>query len=89
MAFSADARQLERVLEIDVIPVTADPRRLDFMPDIIHAQQHLEAMAALTALPGVPAIYHSHSATWRDFAPKHPRIYRYLSISYRRLWGSE
>jgi hypothetical protein len=38
-------------------------------------------MTALMALPGVPAIYHCHGAVWRNCAPQHPRIHRYVAMS--------
>ncbi len=81
MAYSSDPGERERLLEHDTIPVTTDIASLPFPPDVIHAQHHLDAMTAITALPGVPAIYHCHGALWRDCVPKHPRIYRYLAMS--------
>lgn len=81
MAYGSDPRQHERFLENDVIAVATDLANLPFLPDVIHAQHHLDAMTALTALPGVPAVYHSHGAVWRACVVKHPRIYRYLSMS--------
>jgi hypothetical protein len=81
MAYGSDPRQHERFLEIDVVPVATDLENLPFTPDVIHAQHHLDTMTALTALPGVPAIYHSHGAVWRGCIVKHPRIYRYLTMS--------
>ncbi|MEO7932478.1 MAG: hypothetical protein ABIT76_04895 [Chthoniobacterales bacterium] len=81
MAYTSSLKEGERLLESDVVPVTTDLANLPMPPDIIHAQHHLEAMTALTALPGVPAIYHCHGAVWRECVPKHPRIYRYLAMS--------
>jgi sugar phosphate isomerase/epimerase len=54
---------------------------LDFRPDIIHGQHHLDAMTALACLPGVPAVYHCHGAVWRETPPVHPRIRRYFAMS--------
>lgn len=81
MAYSSDPGQGERLLENDVVPVATDVENLPFLPDVIHAQHHLDTMTALTALPGVPAIYHSHGAVWRGCVVQHPRIYRYLAMS--------
>lgn len=81
LGYSAETVHRERLLENDVIPVATDLEGLPFRPDIIHAQHHLDAMTALTALPGVPALYHCHGAVWRECAPKHPRIYRYLTVT--------
>jgi hypothetical protein len=38
-------------------------------------------MAAIIGLPGVPALYHCHGATFFDAVPVHPRIVRYLAVS--------
>jgi glycosyltransferase involved in cell wall biosynthesis len=81
LGYSSDPVHRERLLENDVIPVAANLEDLPFSPDIIHAQHHLDAMTAITALPGVPAIYHCHGAVWRECAPKHPRIYKYLAVT--------
>jgi hypothetical protein len=81
MAYSSDLGHLPRMMEQDGIPVTTDPQGLDFRPDIIHAQHHLDAMTALACLPGVPAVYHCHGAVWRETPPVHPRIRRYFAMS--------
>ncbi|MGE3889198.1 MAG: glycosyltransferase, partial [Vicinamibacterales bacterium] len=81
IAYGSDPQELPRLLESDVIPVATDLEHLPFRPDIIHAQHHLDAMTAITALPGVPAIYHCHGAIWRESVPRHPRIYHYLAVS--------
>jgi glycosyltransferase involved in cell wall biosynthesis len=81
MAYGSDPTELPRLLESDLIPVATDLEGLPFRPDIIHAQHHLDAMTAITALPGVPAIYHCHGAIWRESVPKHPRIHHYLAVS--------
>src|SRR4030095_9893124 len=65
MAFGSDLHEGARLTQNDVIPVATDLEGLAFAPDIIHAQHHLDGMTALTALPGVPAIFHCHGATWR------------------------
>ncbi len=53
----------QRLLENDLVPVVPDLRKLKLKPDIIHAQNHMEAMIALATLPGTPALYHAHDAT--------------------------
>jgi Glycosyltransferase Family 4 len=81
MAYGSDLNEGARLTQNDVIPVATDLEGLPCAPDIIHAQHHLDGMTALTALPGVPAVFHCHGATWRGTPFKHPRIYRYLTIS--------
>jgi len=59
----------------------SDLNALPFQPDIIHAQHNLDAMAAIMALPGVPAIYCCHGATEPEKQPLHPRILRYVAVT--------
>jgi hypothetical protein len=80
-AFSSARATSAELLDEDMLRSTHDMENLPFRPDVIHAQHHLDAMIAITALPGVPAIYHCHGAVWRDCVPKHPRIYHYLAMS--------
>lgn len=81
MAYSNERARGDAARESDPAAVALDLDDPPFRPDIIHGQHHLDAMTALTAFPGVPAIYHSHGAIWKDCVVKHPRIYRYLVIS--------
>ncbi|TLD71197.1 glycosyltransferase family 4 protein [Phragmitibacter flavus] len=81
MAYSSDLGQRDRLLTYDQVPVTTDLANLPFKPDIIHAQHHLDAITAIAALPGVPAVYHIHGAVWRDRPPIHPAIKHYLAMS--------
>jgi hypothetical protein len=81
IAYSSDPREQPRLLERDSISVSTDLERLPFRPDIIHARHHLDAMTAVMALPGVPAIHHCIGAAWSIAAPVHPRIYRYIAPS--------
>lgn len=63
------------------IPVISDPLKSPFVPDLIHGQHHLDAMAALCAFPGSPAIYHCHGfVPWLETSPRHPRIHRYVGM---------
>lgn len=81
LAYTNDPDQSRRLVKDDRLPMVTDIENPPFLPDVIHAQHHLDAMPALTALPEVPAIYHSHGAIWKDCVVKHPRIYRYLAMS--------
>jgi hypothetical protein len=80
-AYSSDLRQRERLLERDSVSVATDLENLPFRPDVIHARHHLDAMAAVMALPDVPAIYHCSQPGRISTPPTHPRIYRYLAPS--------
>jgi hypothetical protein len=79
--FGSNRADSEQLLEDDVIPFVTELEKLPFEPDIIHGQHHLDTMTALTWLPGVPALYHSHGAIWTECPPKHPRIHHYLAMS--------
>jgi len=53
-------------------------------PDVIHAHHTGPAMAALTAYPGVPALFVSHDASALfDTLPLHPRVRRIFAVDER------
>ncbi len=81
LVFGSDLGAKERMFEIDRLPVATDLENLPFQPDLIHGQHHLNTMNAVLSLPGVPAIYHCHGATWKEAIPAHPRLYRYFAAS--------
>ncbi len=87
--FSSDPGQRERLLERDLIAVATALEHLPFRPDVIHAQHHLDAMTALTALPDVPCLYHEHGGPGQEVPPVHPRIYRYLAASHPLAKGMQ
>ena len=81
IVYGSDQHQRPRFLERDSIPVAADLERLPFRPDIIHARHHLDAMTAVSGLPGVPAIHHCIAPASSIVLPVHPRIHRYVAPS--------
>lgn len=81
IGYTSDLEHRPRMIEEDLLPLTTNPAELTCKPDIIHGQHHLDAITAILALPGVPAIYHCHGANWLETQPMHPRIYRYVSVS--------
>lgn len=81
MAYGSYLGEGERLFERDEIPVTVDPSGLDFRPDIIHGQHHMDAMTAMACLPGVPALFHCHGAVWQEALFRHPRVVRYMTMS--------
>lgn len=81
MCYSSRLGAVAEELRRATIPVVDDIAELPFQPDIIHGQHHLDAMAALLSLPGVPAIYFCHGwMPWEEMAPKFPRILRYVAV---------
>jgi hypothetical protein len=79
IAYSSDMRIQPRMLERDLIAVTTDLARLPFRPDVIHARHHLDAMTALIALPGVPAVLDAlGGGDVGTIVPVHPRLHRYV-----------
>jgi len=80
-AFSAPIGTQARSVPDIGLPTVWSLADLPFRPDVIHAQHHLDAMTAIVGLPGVPAVYHCHGATFFDAVPVHPRILRYVAVS--------
>jgi hypothetical protein len=57
------------------VETVCDFKHLSFDPQIIHGQHHLETIAALSAHPGIPAIYFCHSSSaWQEIPPMHPAL---------------
>lgn len=81
MAYTGHPNEVRRLLDLDSVPVVNNIRNLNFTPDIIHGQHHLDTMSAVAALPESPALFHSHGGVWKDVLPFHPRIYKYIAIS--------
>lgn len=79
MAYGSDPGRRERLLEADLIPVTTEPAGLTARPDIIHAQNPLDALSAMAALPGTPVVYHLRQGLWSRIPPLHPGILHYLA----------
>jgi hypothetical protein len=80
-AYSTHVGEVGDLLRRMSIPVIRDPQACPFVPDLIHGQHHLDAMAALCAFASVPAIYHCHGyLPWVETPPKHPRIHRYVGM---------
>ena len=51
------------------------------VPDVIHGQHHLPAMAALARFQRTPAVFVCHGvAPWEETPPAHPRIVRYVAV---------
>lgn len=80
--FTWNRGDLAARLEEVGVAVTDDPRRLPFVPDVIHGQHHLATMAALAAWPGVPGVYFCHGVQpFDEQPPRHPRLRVYLSMA--------
>ena len=63
------------------VPIITRLDDLPFTPDVIHGHHNMDAMAAIMALPGTPAVYCCHGATRSDSQPRHPRIMRYTAMT--------
>src|SRR5260370_19650185 len=54
---------------------------IPWVPDIIHGQHHLQAIAAIGYFLKVPAIYYWHGFfPWVEQPPLHPRIRTYVMM---------
>lgn len=80
--FATQVGPLADMLQKSGIPVAGHPWIGSFQPDLIHGHGNLETLTAMLGHPGVPAVFYSPgSAGWREHAPLHPRIRRYLTGS--------
>jgi hypothetical protein len=63
---------------------------IPWIPDIIHGQHHLQAMAAIACFSKVPAVYHCHGYfPWVEQVPVHPRIRAYVMMCQWMVRGLE
>lgn len=80
--YSARLGPLADAIRKQALPVIDDLSRLAEPPDLIHAQHHLPAMAALARFPSTPTVYFCHGWLPWDEAPlRHPAIRRYVAVS--------
>lgn len=81
VAYSPHLGQVAELLRHAGVPVVGNLAELPFRPDVIHGQHHVETMAALASLPGVPAVSFCHGAVpWQEMPPVFPRIRRYVAV---------
>ncbi len=63
------------------IRVWAEPRDVDWKPDILHCQHAQETWRLLAAFPATPSLYVCHDAkVWFDAAPPPPLISKYVAV---------
>jgi hypothetical protein len=80
-AFSSRLGETAELLREAAVPVIDTPESCPFVPDIIHGQHHLDAMAAVLAFPQSPAIFYCHGGyPWLERPPQHPRILRHAAM---------
>ena len=85
--FTTVVGEVSKAIEDAGVPVVTDPAACPFEPDIIHAQHHLPAMAAIALHPRVPVVYMLHGIVpWEERPVEHPRILRYLAPSPDFAW---
>jgi hypothetical protein len=79
--FSPVCGALADVIRAEGIPVL-DHLDADLaVPDVIHGQHHLPAMAALARFQRTPAVFVCHGAVpWEETPRAHPRIMRYVAV---------
>jgi hypothetical protein len=72
--------------------VISDLTDLEFVPQIIHGQHHLDAMTALLRFPRTPALLACHGASdWLEQPINFPSIQRYIAVddpTHERLTSS-
>ncbi len=81
VAYSTVLGEVAAELERHSIPVIDDLDALGEEPDVIHGQHHLDAMAAMTRFPSVPAVYVCHGwLPWEELPPLFPSIREYVAV---------
>lgn len=81
IAYSRHLGEVANELRSQSVLVVDDLSKLTEVPDIIHAQHHLEAMTAISQFCNTPAIYICHG--WlppQEAPPAHPNIVRYIAV---------
>lgn len=64
------------------VRVVDDLAAMDWQPDLIHAQHHLETLTALCHFVDTPAVMFCHGMVpWEEKPIRHPRIRRYVAVS--------
>ena len=88
--FASESGAVGEMLEEASIPVLSDPAHCPFVPQLIHGQHHLQAMAAMAAWPDTPGVFMMHgTGPWEEKPPVHPRLVRYLAPSSHFGWWLE
>jgi hypothetical protein len=63
---------------------------LEWQPDIIHGQHHLQAITALLRFPQTPMVYYMHGGIpWVEQPPIHGRILKYVVMCEALIEGME
>jgi hypothetical protein len=81
VAYSSHLGEVAEELRRASVPVIDDLGALSEAPDLIHAQHHLDAMAAMLRFPGVPVVYVCHSwLLWEELPIAFPTIRRHVAV---------
>src|ERR1700704_7076978 len=79
--FSPRVGDLAKIMYASGVWVKSRLAEIPWVPDVIHGQHHLQAIAALSYFLDVPAIYYCHGVTpWVEQVPSHPRIRNYVMM---------
>ena len=79
--FSPQVGDLAEILVTNGVWVKSRLNEIPWIPEVIHGQHHLQAIAAMTHFDATPAIYHCHGVTpWVERPPVHPRIRYYVMM---------
>lgn len=81
VAYSMTLGELAEELQRKTVPVIDDLNSLQEPPDVIHAQHHLEAMAAMLHFPETPVVYYCHGwLPWQEQPAVFPTITKYVAV---------
>lgn len=84
--FSTQVGALGETMKKQGVAVVDDLDQLQWTPDIIHAQHHLETMIAVAYFSHTPAVYFCHGwKPWQEAPPSHPRIVTYIAVDAKTM----
>ncbi|KGQ18816.1 Glycosyl transferase [Lysobacter dokdonensis DS-58] len=81
VVYGAVPAHVAQALREATVPVVDDLSALNFVPDIIHGQHHLETMTAALHFAGTPVVAACNAlAPWEHAPPVFPTIARWIAV---------
>ena len=81
VVYGALPAEVAQALRDATVPVVDDLAALNFVPDVIHGQHHLETMTAALHFAGTPVVAACHAfAPWEQTPPVFPTVARWIAL---------
>jgi hypothetical protein len=81
VVYGAVPADIAQALRDATVPVVDDLSALNFVPDVIHGQHHLETMTAALHFAGTPVVAACHAfSPWEQTPPVFPTIARWIAL---------